>query len=82
MITAARGVGVGAKPRKVQELEPGYFKPGDWMAGTGLGRDGFKKLMQLELRRQQFGGGRGEGGLGGGWVGGGVKAFFMGDFDI
>jgi hypothetical protein len=46
---AYRGIGVGAKPRKVQELQPGYFK--DWVAGTELGRDGFKTLMQIELRR-------------------------------
>jgi hypothetical protein len=40
---------VGAKPRKMRELQPGYFK--EWIAGTDLERDGFKKLMQVELRR-------------------------------
>ena len=34
----------------MRELQPGYFK--DWIAGTELGRDGFKKIMQIELRRQ------------------------------
>jgi hypothetical protein len=77
MIAAARGVGVGAKPRKVKELEPGYFKPGDWMAGTGLGRDGFKKLMQLELRRQ----GSGRGGGGGDWMRGRSRTCVIGNFD-
>ena len=36
-------------PRKVRALQQGYFK--DWVSGTELGRDGFKKLMQVELRR-------------------------------
>ncbi len=38
----------GAKPR-VRKLEDNYFQ--DWLAGTELGREGFKRLMRIELRR-------------------------------
>ena len=38
----------GAKPR-VRKLEDDYFR--EWLAGTELGREGFKRLMRIELRR-------------------------------
>ncbi len=38
----------GLKPC-VQKLEDNYFQ--DWLAGTELGREGFKSLMRVELRR-------------------------------
>jgi hypothetical protein len=33
----------------VRKLEDNYFQ--DWAAGTELGREGFKRLMRIELRR-------------------------------
>ncbi len=33
----------------MRKLEDNYFK--DWLAGTELGREGFKHLMRIELRR-------------------------------
>ncbi len=36
--------------RKVQMLLPGYIK--GWKTGTELDREGFKHLMNIELRRK------------------------------
>jgi hypothetical protein len=33
----------------VRKLEDDYFE--DWVAGTELGREGFKRIMRVELRR-------------------------------
>ncbi len=33
----------------MRKLEDNYFK--DWLAGTELGREGFKQIMREELRR-------------------------------
>jgi hypothetical protein len=59
-------IGSGGKMRKVQMLLPGYIK--GWKTGTELDREGFKHLMNIELRR------KGDSGIkkrieGGGWKG-------------
>ena len=39
----------GSSKQGPQKLEDNYFQ--DWPAGTELGREGFKRLMHLELRK-------------------------------
>ena len=46
-----RGGAGGAAPRRVRKLEDDYFE--DWAAGTELGREGFKRIMSVELRRRE-----------------------------
>ena len=36
----------------MRKLEDNYFK--DWIAGTELGREGFKRIMREELRRREY----------------------------
>ncbi len=43
-------IGSGGKIRRVQMLMPGYIK--GWKTGTELDREGFKNLMNIELRRK------------------------------
>ncbi len=59
------GARAGGAPRRVRKLEDDYFE--DWAAGTELDREGFRRIMRLELRRREReeGGGEGEGGRGG-----------------
>ncbi len=39
----------------MRKLEEDYFE--DWAAGTELDREGFRRIMRLELRRRERGGG-------------------------
>jgi hypothetical protein len=49
-VEANRATGTGAAEQmKVPKLEDNYFE--NWPAGTELGREGFKHLMRIELRR-------------------------------
>jgi hypothetical protein len=43
----AGGGGVGATQRRIRKLEDDYFE--DWAAGTELDREGFSRIMRIEL---------------------------------
>jgi hypothetical protein len=47
-IRASGGSGA-VRPRRVRKLEDDYFN--DWAPGTELCRDGFKRIMRVELRK-------------------------------
>jgi hypothetical protein len=48
-----RATGAGAAEQlQVRKLEDNYFS--DWPAGTELGRESFKQLMRIELRRLEL----------------------------